>query len=262
MNKQELIALIKQKREYREIDDSFVERILDDVLKGREVESLKKKSIEDIIKQTRAKLREVYGAFLSPKYSQKEKFLNAIKNLNDFEGHKKVLSLHLSTRERLPFYEEIYSKIFEITGKPSSILDLGCGLNPFSLPFMHLTNLIYYAAELVKTDAEFLQKYFNKFNIKGKAFQMDLTRAENLPSADVCFMFKVIDTLEAIEWDTTAELLAKVKAKWIIASFAKKSLGGKKKIKMEKRAWFEKLIAKREHKVFGVENEMFYVIKK
>ncbi|MBU2638055.1 MAG: hypothetical protein KJ955_03720 [Nanoarchaeota archaeon] len=260
MDKQELIALIRQKREYRDIDSLFVERMLASSLKEKS-ELLKKKDIESAVKETRAKLREVYGAFLSPKYFQREKFLNAIKDLNDVEAHKRILGLHLSTRERLPFYEEVYSQIFQITGKPSSILDLGCGLNPFSIPFMHLSNITYYAAELVKADADFLQKYFDKFQIKGKAFQMDLTRAENLPPADICFMFKVIDTLEAIEWDVTAELLAKIKAKWIIASFAKKSLGGKKKIKMEKRAWFERLIQKREHKVFEVENEVFYVIR-
>lgn len=261
MNRQALIGLIKQKREFRGLDDSFVEKMLDSRLKGKKAEDLKPKDAEKAVKETRAYLREVYGAFLSTKFFQREKFLHELKGLNDTEGHIRILSLHLSTRERLPYYEEIYQKIFEVTGKPSSILDLGCGLNPFSIPFMKLGKVQYYAVELVKTDAEFIQEYFNKSNINGKAMQIDLTNVESLPSADVCFMLKVIDTFEAIQWDITAELLAKIKAKWIVASFATKSLGGRKTINPEKRKWFEKLIEKREHKVFEVENEVFYVIK-
>lgn len=261
MNRQALIDLIKQKREFRDLDDSFVEKMLDSRLKGRKVEDLKPRDAEKMEKETRAYLREVYGAFLTPKFFQREKFLHELKSLNDTEGHIRILGLHLSTRERLPYYEEIYQKIFEVTGEPSSILDLGCGLNPFSFPFMNLKDARYYAVELVKTDAEFIQRYFDKFKINGKAINMDLTQAENLPSADVCFMFKVIDTFEAIQWDVTAELLAKIKTKYIIASFATKSLGGRKTINPEKRKWFEKLIASRNYSIFEVENEVFYVIK-
>ncbi|MDD4878535.1 MAG: hypothetical protein PHO02_05875 [Candidatus Nanoarchaeia archaeon] len=261
MNRQALIDLIKQKKEFRDLDNSFVEKMLDARLKGKKVEDLKPRDAEKMEKETRAYLREVYGAFLTPKFFQREKFLQKLKSLNDKEGHEKILGLHLSTRERLPYYEEIYQKIFEVTGEPSSILDLGCGLNPFSFPFMNLKDIRYYAVELVKTDAEFIQRYFDKFKINGKAINMDLTQAENLPSADVCFMFKVIDTFEAIQWDVTAELMAKIKAKWIIASFASKSLGGRKAINPEKRKWFEKLIAGRNYSVFEVENEVFYIIK-
>lgn len=261
MNKQALIDLIRQKREFRDLDNKFVEKMLDSRLKGKKVEDLKPRDIEKMEKETRAYLREVYGAFLSSKYFQREKFLNAIKDLNDSEAHIRILSLHLSTKERLPYYEEIYEKIFAVTGEPSSILDLGCGLNPFSFPFMNLKDVRYYAVELVKSDAEFIQRYFDKMKINGKAINMDLTQAENLPSADVCFMFKVIDTFEAIQWDITAELMAKIKAKYIIASFATKSLGGRKTIKAEKRQWFERLIASKEHSTFEVENEVFYIIK-
>ncbi|HII15703.1 MAG TPA: hypothetical protein HA362_05305 [Nanoarchaeota archaeon] len=261
MDKQALIELIRQKREFRDLDNAFVGKMLGTVLKARKAEDLKTKDAVKAAKETRALLREVYGAFLTPKFFQREKFLQGIKSLNDLEAHKSVLALHLSTKERLPFYETVYQKIFAITGKPSTILDLGCGLNPFSIPFMHIPNLTYYAAELAKADAEFIQEYFTKAGVRGSTFQMDLTEAGKFPAADVCFMFKVIDTLEAIQWDITAELLARLRAKWIVASFAKKSLGGRKTIKPEKRQWFERLIEKREYKTVEVENEIFYVIK-
>ncbi len=37
-----------------------------------------------------------------------------------------VLGAHASTRERIPILEEFYSRIFEFTGKPHSIIDLAC----------------------------------------------------------------------------------------------------------------------------------------
>ncbi|MFA5888167.1 MAG: hypothetical protein WC852_05660 [Candidatus Nanoarchaeia archaeon] len=261
MNKTELISLIKQKKEFRDVDDSFVEKIMQQHLKNKNPSELGRDDTEDMMKKTRASLREVYSAFFASKFFQREKFLHVLKDINDIEAHIKILSLHLSTKERLPYYEEVYQSIFAVTGNPDSILDLGCGLNPFSFPFMKLKDVRYYAVELVKSDAEFIQEYFNKFNINGKAVQMDLTNIESLPSADVCFMFKVIDTFEAIQWDVTAELLAKIKAKWVIASFATKSLGGRKTIRADKRKWFEKLIASKEHSVFEIQNEIFYIIK-
>ena len=45
-----------------------------------------------------------------------------------------ILTLHSSTRERLPILDRFYRAVFEITGQPASILDLGCGLNPLACP--------------------------------------------------------------------------------------------------------------------------------
>lgn len=258
MDRHELIGLIKNKREFRNLDDAFVDSVLQPFVINKKIEELKKKSVEKILKEVRARLREVYGAFLSKDYFKKEKLLHEIKSLGDIEGHERILKLHISTRERLPYYRTAYEKILSIIGKPESILDLGCGLNPFSIPFMGFIPE-YYAAELVKEDAHFIQAYFDRFKIRGKAFQVDLTEIKELPKADVCFLFKMLDTLETLKWDITAELLAKVKTKWVIVSFSTKSLGGRKVIK--ERKWFEKLIKNYSYEKFEIPNEAFYVIR-
>ena len=46
-----------------------------------------------------------------------------------------------STKERIDYYPKIYSEIFRIAGKPGIIADLGCGVNPFSFPYMNLKKL-------------------------------------------------------------------------------------------------------------------------
>ncbi|MBU2589869.1 MAG: hypothetical protein KKA65_00035 [Nanoarchaeota archaeon] len=259
MNRQELIVLIRDKREFRNLSTKFIEQILEFYIASKIIEKLDKKDIIKIVKDTRAKLREVYGAFLSKGFLKRFRFLKSLKDLKDFDNHEKILKLHVSSRERIPYYSEIYEKIFKITGKPKSILDLGCGLNPLSLPFMKIKPR-YIALELVEEDAEFIQLYFNKMKIKGNAYSVDLINIDKkLPEADICFMFKLIDTLETLKWDITENLLENLKVKWIVASFATKSLGGRKSIK--KRDWFEKMIKDRKYETFSVANELFYVIK-
>jgi hypothetical protein len=46
-----------------------------------------------------------------------------------------LLECHVSTRERLPHYEEFYTRLFELAGVPRSIVDVGCGMHPLSYPF-------------------------------------------------------------------------------------------------------------------------------
>lgn len=259
MNRQELVALVKNKREFKNLDNKFVENILSFYTASKIIENLNKKEITAIVKKARSKLREIYGAFWTKKFLKRFDYLKELDGLDDIDSHEKILKLHVSSKERLPYYPEIYEKIFEITGKPKTVLDLGCGLNPLSLPFMNIKPR-YFAVELVEEDAKFIQLYFDTVKIKGKAYAVDLLNIEkNLPKADVCFMFKLLDTLESMRWDITETLLKNLDVKWIVASFATMSLGGRKHI--HKRSWFERMIKDRKYETFSVLNEQFYVIK-
>jgi len=48
---------------------------------------------------------------------------------------KELLLTHISTQERVPFYEMFYKTLFDIIDAPHSIVDIGCGLHPLSFPF-------------------------------------------------------------------------------------------------------------------------------
>ena len=106
--------------------------------------------------------------FKDTKFSKRDKLLEELKGLKDRLGHDRILVLHRSTRERMDFYPILYDRIFAIIGKPKSILDLGCGMNPLSLPYMELRGVKYLAAELTKEDTDFLQRYFDKVKIEYK----------------------------------------------------------------------------------------------
>lgn len=272
--KENFVKEIKKKKTLRNLDDSFVEGIIDEYLKNNNKlhskllehsKPLKSKEFKILLKDIRKKLHEVYGIFdLGKKDLSKFKKFN---NIDDefIKLHKELLKKHKSSLERINDYEKIYSRIFKITGKPKSILDLGCGLNPLSFVFMNLDKVDYSAFELSSKDTSFLNEYFKimkKFGLNGKAFSCNLINVKELPKADVVFMFKLIDTLEDLKKNVSYELIDQIKAKHLIVSFSTKSICGKNKL--PERGWFLKLlrVKKLEYECFETDNELFYVIKK
>ena len=115
----------------------------------------------------------------------------------------------------------------------------------------------------------FLNTFFEIMKINGHAFPFDLlkfhiTKLLEYVKVDVCFLFKLIDPLESQKRNFTEYLIKNLPCKWLVVSFSTKSLGGRKTIQKERRAWFEKLLKRLNlgFKTFEVTNELFYVIKK
>ncbi|RLE46690.1 hypothetical protein DRJ22_01315 [Candidatus Woesearchaeota archaeon] len=265
-----LVKDIKKKKGLQNMDENFIKEEIKKFLKhnSKNLKTLithkkpeKSKEYKEIIKSTRKTLHKIYGAFKTKK----------INKLLQEKNYKEILTMHKSTKERLDIYPTIYKKIFSITGKPKKIIDLGCGLNPFSIPYMKLKNIEYTAVELNKKDCKTIQKYFDKENIKGKAVPINLQEIktnkkllEKIPESDICFLFKVIDSIELTKKHKTSEQLIKaIPAKYIIASFPTKTLSGKK-MNHPRRGWIEKMLERigYTYKIIKEKNEIFYVIKK
>lgn len=246
MEIKEIIQGIKKKRELASLDDQFVkERILDFVKENKiDVKTLDKRSrkYEDLFKSVRKKCFDIYGLF---------------------KGGK-TLETHISTKERLPYYSAIYREIFSITGKPKKILDLGCGLNPLSYRYLKSTPE-YYASELGKEDCKIIEKFFKENKIKGKVFQFDLLKDDysKLPKSDVCFLFKVLESLETVKKNVSLEILKKLNTRWIVVSFSKKSITGKT-IKKKGRSWLRRMLSELgyNYQTLDIGDEIFYVIEK
>jgi 16S rRNA (guanine(1405)-N(7))-methyltransferase len=255
MESSELIESIKKSRKYKNISE--------EVIKSRVEEYVaKNKNFDErlALKEIKTALHKTHGSFRF-----QDKKLDELLNKKDFIS---ILDSNRSTKERLLEYDSIYEKIFAITGEPMSILDLGCGLNPCSIPLMKLDSLLeYYAYDINKSEMEFLNKFFEAFNINGAAQTSDLTRIENiqkLPEADICFMFKLVDILEKDGHKYSEEMIKVLskKCEFIIGSFATKTISGRKMMFAE-RGWIERMLQrigmKFEKIVF--DPEIFYVIK-
>lgn len=225
----------------------------------------KSNDFEAIVKHVRSRCHDIYEIFQTQNIEKRDTILNSI-NILTKKSIAPLLSTHLSTKERLPHYETLYKKIFDITSVPKTILDIGCGLNPISIPYMNidLSKLKYFASELSVEDTNFIENFFVKFNINGEAFLCNIVKEYQLLSkypADACFAFKLFDVLESQEKNISYKIISVLKCKWLVASFSLKNIKNKK-MKRDKPHYFERFLNNMEYGFETVlfENEIFYVV--
>ena len=270
-----LVKDILAKKELNNLNEGFVAEKLNEFLaKNKDIrEKLgtskygqfrRSKEHDLVIKKVRAGLREIYGVFILSDYKKRYELLEAIRKSPSPENHNRILELHKSSKERLPYYGLVYKKIFDATGLPERIVDLACGLNPLSYPYLGCKPE-YLACDLAEKDLEFIKEYFAIMRIRGSVKKVDLIKdnvSKIVKGIDIVFLFKTLDSLESVKWNISQELLKRLKAKSIVVSFATKSLGGKKAIKKERRAWFERLAKEQNYtfESFEIPGEIFYIL--
>jgi len=209
-------------------------------------------------KAARRKLHQALGAFVGEaELDDVERLLAA---LPAGAGPEKVadtcriiLGLHASSAERLPVMERLYGELAR-RGKGATILDLCCGLNPFSLPWMAaLAPRGYLGLDLDTRMSAlangFLARYGPGFGVRaadvlsGAADVLSgaadvLSGAADVlvgdapvcgGAADLVLLLKSATTLERQEKGSVERLLGGLKAFLIVVSFPVRSLGGKEK---------------------------------
>ncbi len=222
-----LIKRIKSKKELHDLDENFLKARINEY----NLENLdeRTKAFKLKFKELRKRLREVYGVF------------RQVKETRDLEVYKKI-------------FNETHANI---------VLDLGCGLEP--LRYTKLAKLTYYCLDISKNDVKSINNHFKANNIKGEAFLFSLidNNLANLPKVDLCLALKLLESLEAIKFGISKQLLQEIKAKYILVSFSKKSLAGKK-IRKAGRSWFRKLLKELSYsyEIFDYGNEIFFIIRR
>ncbi|MEK6855247.1 MAG: hypothetical protein AABX73_03415 [Nanoarchaeota archaeon] len=248
---EEIIRKIKSKKELSGITNSIVEEHLSNYIKKRGINlpELREKQLKIIIKEIRAKLRTLSGQYQRG-VKHRLKFLNN-KELEN------LLRTHSSTSERIDFYPSLKKMIKNL--KIKSILDLGCGLNPIALSDKKIK---YYASDIKEDELSLIESYFAQNKINGRTFVYDIRAIkDDLPKADLCLLFKVIDLVSKNNKSLTKNILSNIKCKYILVSFPTKKLSGRPMSK-PKRIWFERILAELNMKfeTFQSDNEIFYLI--
>lgn len=226
--KTKILESIREKREFSQLPGKDIELAYEQFAR-------RQTSDEEKIKLTKELLRKVFSAFISKK----------LLSLKDKEPEW-ILRKHISTRERLSYYEEIYKRVFG-DYKEASIIDLGAGVNGFSYNFFKKLKLKvnYVAIESVGQLVELMNFYFNKNEIRGKAVHLSLFEKEKVKEIiskrkkpRIILLFKVIDALESLKENYSKELISEIAsfADKIVVSFATKSLGNRQNFKA-KRIW-------------------------
>jgi len=219
-----LYKKIVSKKEFSELPGEDVEKAFSHFEK-RDV------SEDEKVRLTRELLHKVFSSFTSQK-------LLSLKN----KEKEWILRKHLSTRERLPYYKEIYKKI--LNNFEGVVFDLGSGINGFSYLFFP-KKIRYLGVEAVGQLVNQMKFYFEKNNFNAKAIHLSLFDLNNLKKIinkekgkKIVFLFKVLDSLEMLEKDYSKKLLNEIipLVNFVVVSFATQSMISRKKFNVS-RAW-------------------------
>jgi hypothetical protein len=226
MNREEILKDVKSKRDFSKI-------LNEDILLVYSKFERRQCSDEEKIRLTRDLLRKVYSAFISNK-------LLSIKDKDE----EWFLRKHLSTRERLNCYGELYKNIFK-NFKDVFIIDLGAGINGFAYTLFPQKNKIdYTAVEGVGQLVDLMNFYFEKNKLNARAIHESLFNLEkikeiikNTKKQRIIFLFKVIDSLEMIKPEYSKIFLKEITplCDKMVVSFATRSMIKQEKFKVNRK---------------------------
>ncbi len=317
----EIIRDIKKRKELAGLPDDFVRQQLIKCLRRSPalagyLSRSRSGKYRQLIKLVRAELRKVHGLYqVAGELEQRRSLLGQLlapdmdsagvqlsprakspkEQLLIGQIIRQILGTHASTRERLEYYPRLYRKIFALTGKPQGIIDLGCGINPYSLVFI-LRSILkspgqspgsmagsdsesqvppaleYHAFDISETEVQLLKDFFQflrqKYpHFRGSAEVLDVSnwaKLAELPEADVCFLFKMSDVLDRGRGHKATEMVLKsVPAKFVVLSFPATTMSGRR-MRFPQRRWLELLCRRLEYGLEYVrfEKEVFAVVGK
>ena len=98
--------------------------------------------------------------------------------------------------------------IFEITGVPRRVLDLGGGLHPFALPWMNVPVTSEYVVwEIDQRMVDLVNRFFSTVGRRPLARCQDMLVRTPKEEADVVFLMRVLPSLEQQDKGCSMELL-------------------------------------------------------
>jgi len=213
-----LIEEAQNSRKYRDLD--IPRATLLDILTHESQRSNSRKELED---KFRKSLHNIIAPYLEDINYPVETV--ALKNLHDQNPSeadlkswcKKRMSLHASSRERLPYLDTFYQTITAAIGTPNTILDLACALDPLGLPWISLSQSTRFLAyDIHKPRLLFLQTFFNSFYPNASAIHQDILTDIPTQSADCAFFFKEAHRLEKRQPGATIQLLQQLNVDVIV----------------------------------------------
>ncbi|WP_322806324.1 hypothetical protein [Thermanaerothrix sp.] len=214
-------------------------------------------------------LHQVVAPYLGdPDYAQAFRDLEAAARQGE-EAVRQVcwnlLQQHASTRERLPFMEAFYRRLFEVTGVPDAVLDLACGLNPLSWPWMGLPREARYLAfDIHYPRVQLIRRFFALMGIEGQAFHQDILVEPPQDRAGVAFFFKEIHRFEERQPGCARPFLRAIPARWLLISLPTRSLSQKRDLLPIHRRLMNRILDGLDWEVQEIlfENEVVFCVKK
>jgi 16S rRNA (guanine(1405)-N(7))-methyltransferase len=257
-----VVDALRASRKYRTLCEQVLQRVSEEALvaeRGR---------ARPAIKRAKRQLHQAFGAFLAtrPRYERLRADLTGVDEAGLRERFLRILSLHASTQERVPFLTEFYAAIRAAVPEPRSILDLACGLNPLALPWMQLpAGVRYHSVDIDEAQLQFVGACLDALRVDHSEHAWDLVAGAPGIQADVAYLLKTASCLSRQSKDAFSRVVEEVRAPFVVVSYPTASLGGHAKGMTGNYAReFEDLAARRGWDVerIGVVGELLYLVRK
>jgi len=236
-----LVMAVKQSRKYGDTSEETIRELAEEALR-------RYKKPKQALKHVRSQLHSIMAPYLGdPNYETAKEQLTAVFTTNDPEQIKAtctdLLYTHLSTRERLPLLDTFYQEIFAVTGKPNSLLDIACAINPLSFPWMDLPNSTqFYAYDIHEPRIDFLNHYFALQGLEPLARLQDVALQFPQEQADVAMFLKEMPRFARNYGDLGRPLLEALNVRWLVISFPSISTHGGRNLTSRYREFMFQLI--------------------
>lgn len=222
-----IVAALRRTRKYGALDAG--------VLAWAAREALRRAGGEkDALDFARRKLHEVSGAFLDA--AARKRVLRALEQAAVAEGEewrellRAALRAHASSAERGDDPGALWRAILARTGPVRSVLDLGCGIHPLTLPWSGLERDVRYEGwdldqEVCAAVERALVPTFPNARIR----PTDVLGAPRYPEVDLVLALKLAPTIERQTPGALSALLGRLRARHVAVSWPRRSLGGRRR---------------------------------
>jgi 16S rRNA (guanine(1405)-N(7))-methyltransferase len=223
-----LIDTILQSRKYRDL--AIPTETVRDLL---EQELPRYRTQKEALEVVRKKLHNIMAPYLGdPDYQAAGRHLDEAFASGDAGRIRQIcstiLEIHASSKERMPILESFYERLFSVTGKPKTILDLACGLNPFALPWMGLpADIRYYAYDIHQPRLDLINHFFSLQGIEPLGIKQDILVDPPQVEAEVALFFKEAHRFDQRQHGCNRKLWCALRVRYLLVSLPTNSLSGR-----------------------------------
>jgi 16S rRNA (guanine(1405)-N(7))-methyltransferase len=257
-----LVDAVLASPKYRSVCRDFVRNV-----GARELD--KRHSLKEAIKETKNRLHLVGGAFLDGE-AQYAGWLDALRaarhNRKSFaDTCAEIMRYQSSTRERLEILDSFYATLLAHLPPIHSVLDIACGLNPLSIPWMPLAeDAEYHAYDVYQDMMAFLDEFMAICGVRGHVHTCDVLQYCPPHHVDVAFMLKALPCLEQVDKSAVPRLLEAISADHLVVSFPTQHLGSRRRpLPSTYEARFRAVAASKGWPItrFAFPNELVFVVR-
>ncbi len=259
---EKLVEQVRKSAKYRHLSPDLIRRIGVRELAVR-------RNQKEAVKATKNKLHQVGGAYQERKIDFDRMIAQLAAAKDDpailRQTCREIMSLHSSTRERLPILDEFYTTIFAQLPPITTVVDVACGLNPLALPWMPLhPDVTYYAYDIYEDMMGFLADFLQMVGVNGRAQTRDVIGNPPTEPCDLALVLKTLPCLEQVDKSAATQLLDAINAQYILITYPAQSLGGRNKGMAEHyTAHFKSLIngRNRPYQRFEFQTELAFLVQ-